>query len=126
MTYFMRFQVVGEVAEMLLLENPERRLLVDISTDANTGDHGTGRRYENRTSFSIRCPLLIDVFRCEVSVGDVIQAAGTFSQTDYVPHKTSYIDTTFLMQDFSKFHQETARFRESHSVHSGYPSTFLH
>ena len=32
---------------------------------------------------------------------DVIEASGTFSQTGYIPHKTSHIDTVFQMLDFS-------------------------
>ncbi|MEQ9695211.1 hypothetical protein [Shimia sp. SDUM112013] len=126
MTYFMRFQVLGEIAEMLLLDQPERRLLVDISTETRDADDMLGQPYVSRTCFSIRCPDLIRSFQEKVSIGDTIQATGTFSQTDYVPHKTTYIDTTFLMQDFTKIHTAPHDFAEALPAQDRRVAGFLH
>lgn len=41
-------------------------------------------------------------FLSEFSIGDSIDAEGTFAQTDYIPHRTTCIDTTFLLLDFRR------------------------
>lgn len=99
--YFQSFRVFGEVADLLLLERPERRLLVDISLEpAQTGQ---GRNpYPQRSTFTLSDPSLMERFLGEVSLGDAIEAHGTFAQTDYVPHRTTCIDTTFLMLDYRR------------------------
>lgn len=99
--YFSAFEIVGEVADVLLLAKPERRLLVDISLDP-AGHQSTGARtHPTRTSFTIVDEAIIDRFLSGVSIGDVAKATGTFSQSGYVPHRTTFIDTTFLLTDFT-------------------------
>ncbi|WP_372838373.1 hypothetical protein [Phaeovulum sp.] len=98
--YFQQFRIVGEVAEMVLLQEPSRRLLVDISFEPLLGRMNAPRR--NLATITITDDDMIGQFLREVSVGDVTAANGTFQQTDYVPHKTTCIDTTFLVTDFQK------------------------
>ena len=43
-----------------------------------------------------------EYFLSEFAIGDAIDAEGTFAQTDYVPHRTTCIDTTFLLLDFRR------------------------
>lgn len=124
--YFMQFHVLGEVAEMLLLKEPEHRLLVDVSTETKEAAASVLRTYSTRTSFVIVCPHLIKVFTTEISVGDTIQATGAFSQTNYVPHKTSYIDTTFLMQEFSKVCAQTEPLQHEGQMFEPVRGTPLH
>lgn len=116
--YFMNFHVFGEIADFLLLKEPQRRLLVDVSTDiahrqkpgqANGPESGQAkgkqsgqRRHANRTTFTILDEDLIETFLNTMAIGDLAEATGTFSQSNYVPHKTSYIDTTFVLIDFQK------------------------
>ena len=45
---------------------------------------------------------LIERFLDEVSVGDAIEAEGTFIQSDYVPYRTTCIDTTFFLLDYRR------------------------
>ena len=45
---------------------------------------------------------LMERFLTELSIGDVIEADGTFAQADYIPHRTTCIDTTFLMLGFQR------------------------
>ena len=103
--YFMQFQVLGEVAGFLLLKEPEKRLLIDISTEIREPGVSARRTYTSRTCFSIFQEDMITAFLKHMSVGDTIKATGTFAQTNYVPHKTSYIDTTFQMLNFRKIQQ---------------------
>lgn len=98
--YYLQFRIVGEVAEMILLNEPNRRLLVDISSEPSLGR--MQMRCSNLATLTITDDEMIGRFLREVSVGDVTAANGTFHQTDYVPHKTTYIDTTFLVADFQK------------------------
>ncbi len=98
--YYQQFRIVGEVAEMVLLHEPSRRLLVDISFEPLLGRMHAPRG--NLATLTITDDDMIGQFLRDVSVGDVTAANGTFRQTDYVPHKTTYIDTTFLVTDFQK------------------------
>ena len=100
--YFMTFHVRGEIAGTLLLQEPERRLLIDLSPNPSTGAAAPGYAYPERVAFTLRNDDMIARFRDELSPGDVIEATGTFSQAGYIPHKTSHIDTTFLMLEFSR------------------------
>lgn len=101
MTYFLTFRALGEVAEMLLLNGEEPRLLVDLSTEPVFDDKGM-RRHTPRASFTITDPDLIRRFTAEMALGDVIEAEGSFVQGDYIPHRTSHIDTTFTMLEFRR------------------------
>jgi hypothetical protein len=93
--YFSGFQVVGEVADTLLLNEPTKRLLIDISSDSPGHEKTAFRKYPNRTTLTIFDPTLIDKVISDFSIGDVIKAVGSFSQSGYVPFRTAYIDTTF-------------------------------
>ncbi len=105
--YFSGFQIVGEIADMLLLREPDRRLLVDISLDAPGHEKTSFKRHPTRTTFTIFDLHLIDRFMSTAATGDVVEATGSFSQSDYIPHRTSYIDTTFTLKDF-KILEKTA------------------
>jgi hypothetical protein len=100
--YFLQFQIVGEVADMLLLDGADRRLLVDVSVDPPIEGEVHLRRYPNRATLTIRDEDVIRQFLSDVSVGDVAEASGSFSQSDYIPHRTTCIDTTFLVTRFRK------------------------
>ncbi len=99
--YFQSFRVFGEVADLLLLERPERRLLVDISLEPAQTVPGRNP-YPHRTTFTLSDPVLMERFLGDVSLGDAIEAHGTFAQADYVPHRTTCIDTTLLMLDYRR------------------------
>lgn len=100
--YFMKFQVFGEVADFLLLKKPHRRLLIDISTDPARQVENGQRMHPSRTTFTILEPEQIESFLATMAKGDLIEATGSFSQSNYVPQKTSYVDTTFLLTSFHK------------------------
>ncbi|MBC2835666.1 hypothetical protein [Paragemmobacter straminiformis] len=101
MTYFMTFRARGEVAEMLLLSGEEPRLLVDLSVEPVFDDTGK-RRHTPRASFTVTDPELIRRFLAEMAVGDVFEAEGSFAQGDYLPHRTTYIDTTFTLLGYRR------------------------
>ncbi len=103
--YFMNFHVKGEVAARLLIREPEFKLLVDISPTPAADAKAPGFRYPNRVSFTLECEWLIDRFLDEVKIGEVVEAKGTFIQSNYIPHKTSQIDTTFKMVSFERPHR---------------------
>lgn len=99
--YFQSFRVFAEVADLLLLDRPDRRLMIDLSLEP--AHHAPGRNpYPHRTSYTLVDPALIERFLAEVTIGDAIEAQGTFSQLDYVPHRTTCIDTTFLLIDYRR------------------------
>lgn len=124
--YFMQFQVLGEVADMLLMDAPQQRLLVDISTQTQ-GEFMDGTRpYPVRTCFTIEEGHLIREFQEQFGIGDTIRATGTFSQTDYVPHKTSYIDTTFRLLNFHKIHADAPSLEHDGTVLEPSPGAVLH
>lgn len=99
--YFQRFKLFAEVAEFLLLDRDEPVLLVDLSVEPALDAPGCNP-YPHRTTYSVTDPQLIARFLDEISVGDAIEAEGNFSQSDYIPHRTTCIDTTFLMADFRR------------------------
>lgn len=123
--HFMNFQVFGEVVETLLVSHPDRRLLVDIVVDTSGMDVDQGLR-PTRTCFSILEDDLIEVFKKTVSVGDLLRAEGTFSQSNYIPHKTSYIDTTFRMQTFRKIERDVSQIRHNGHVFDAPQTPVLH
>lgn len=98
--FFMKFHVKGEIASTLFLREPTRRLLVDLSSAPATSALAPGYRYPNQVSFMLRSDALIERFRAQMTPGQMIEATGTFEQSGYIPHRTSHIDTTFLMLDF--------------------------
>ena len=103
--YFQTFRLFAEVAELLLLERPERRLLVDLSLEPALEpslDQPGRNPYPRRTTYTLTDPCLIERFLEDVSTGDAIEAEGTFVQSDYIPHRTTCIDTTFLLLDFRR------------------------
>lgn len=99
--YFQCFKLYAEVADFLLLDRSEPVLLVDLSMEPALDRPGCNP-YPHRTTFSVRDAELIARFLEEISVGDAIEAEGSFSQSDYIPHRTTCIDTTFLMADFQR------------------------
>jgi hypothetical protein len=99
--YFQSFKVFAEVAEFLLLDRADPVLLVDLSMEPALDLPGCNP-YPHRTTFSIVDRALIARFLEEMAVGDAIEAEGSFSQSDYVPHRTTCIDTTFLLSDFRR------------------------
>lgn len=101
MTYFLTFRACGEVAEMLLLSGEEPRLLVDLSVEPVYDDKGM-RRHTPRATFTISDPELMRRFLAEMAVGDVAEAEGSFAQGDYLPHRTTYIDTTFTLLGYRR------------------------
>lgn len=102
--FFQQFRVYGEIAEMVMLDVPSRRLLVDIASEPSHGD--TQIRNRNLVTLTITDDELIDRFMSEVSVGDVATASGSFHQSGYVPHKTTYIDTILLVADFQRLDKQ--------------------
>lgn len=96
--YAMEFRVVGEVADMLLLKRGEPRLLIDVSPDVPGHELSAARKYPTRTTLTVCDPSMIENLRATLEIGQVIEACGVFRQTDYVPHKTTCIDTTFQVQ----------------------------
>lgn len=97
--YFASFRVVGEVAEMLLCESPQQRLLIDITAEAPK-DASEAPGFLWRSTFSILDTELIRQFRNQVGPGDVVSAEGRFWQESYVPQGGLHVDTTFLLQSF--------------------------
>lgn len=107
--YYLHFRIRAEVAEVLVLDHPERRLLVDVSIDPVDPLHRTQPRAASRATLTITDADILHRFIAETSPGDLIEASGTFVQTDYVPHRTTCIDTTFLVQDFRKIDRNAPR-----------------
>ncbi|WP_204112407.1 hypothetical protein [Shimia biformata] len=109
--FFMRFHVMGEVAETLFLQDEDPRLLVDLSVEPANPGVTPVQKYPNRVSFTLRDPQLIAEFQARVETGDLVEATGTFSQSAYVPHRTSHIDTTFEMVEFNCHHRVVPQLR---------------
>lgn len=101
MPYFLTFRARGEVAEMLLLGGDEPRLLVDLSTEPLHDDKGP-RHHTPRATFTLTDPELIRRFLDEVRLGDVAEAEGAFRQGDYIPHRTTCIDTVLTVTAFRR------------------------
>lgn len=100
MTYFLTFRARGEVAEILLLGGEQPRLLVDLSTEPLEDD--CSRRHTPRASFTITDAELIRRFLAEVQIGDMAEAEGSFRQGDYIPHRTTCIDTVLTVTAFRR------------------------
>jgi len=98
--YVTEYRVIGEVADLLLLKRPIRKLLVDISPDQPDHDATSFRRHPNRTTHTITDPALIAALSGELEIGDVVEVSGSFTQSNYIPYRTTHIDTTFLASKF--------------------------
>lgn len=107
--YYLHFRVRAEVAELLMLDHPTRRLLVDVSLDPVDAHARAHARPASRATLTITDEDLIRRFLAEMAPGDLAEASGTFFQTDYVPHRTTCIDTTFLVQDFRRIDRDAPR-----------------
>ncbi len=122
--YYSQFQIVGEIAEMLYMKPPVHKLLVDISLDPPGHEETAFKKHPTRISFTIANQDLMDRFLAEASIGDVTEATGTFQQSGYIPHKTTYIDTTFLMKDFRILERQPSPVKGrklTTSTENGYP-----
>lgn len=122
--YHAKFCILGEVVEMLLTEEPAPRLLIDIS--AQPGEDQDVQGFVSRTSFSVTDPELIDQLQDKVSLGDVIEATGSFWQSGYVPHRTTYIDTTFCLSGYQVIKKRVSAAFRYGPYHSLFPSLALH
>lgn len=107
--YYLHFRIRAEVAELLMLDHPTRRLLVDVSLDPVDTGARSHARPASRATLTIEDEDLIRRFLTELAPGDLAEASGTFHQTDYVPHRTTCIDTTFLVQDFRRIDRDAPR-----------------
>ncbi len=99
--YFQSFKLYAEVAEFLLLDRDEPVLLVDLSLEPALDRPGCNP-YPHRITHSVTEIARSPRFLQELSVGAAIEAQGSFSQSDYIAHRTTCIDTTFLLADFRK------------------------
>ncbi len=98
--FFSEFQLVGELVDSLLLKQPERKLLVDISSDRHEHEEAPYKRHPSRITLTIIDDALIDFIQSEVTTGWIVKASGTFTQSNYIPYRTTFIDTTFLTKKF--------------------------
>ena len=96
--YHATFCIQGEVVAMLACQDPANRLLIDIS--AQPVDNQDVQGFVHRTSFCVSDSGLIQDIQNQVSVGDVIEATGSFWQSGYIPHRTTLIDTTFSLSAY--------------------------
>jgi hypothetical protein len=104
--YHATFCIRGEVVAMLTCQEPAPRLLIDIS--AQPADEQAVRGFVHRTSFCVTDATLIKALQDKVSVGDVIEATGSFWQSGYVPHRNSVIDTTFSLSAYQLIQKRVA------------------
>jgi hypothetical protein len=116
------FSILGEVTEMLIVQKPVYRLLVDISAHPDTDADRDISDFLHRTTFSVLNPLVIADLQDQVSTGDVIEAEGTFWQSGYVPHKEGYVDTTFYLSAFRVIEKQL----NSSVRHNPYKGLFPH
>jgi len=119
-SYHATFCIRGEVVALLTCQDPARdtgqgtakRLLIDISAQPTKDLDIQG--FVHRTSFSVTDTSLIQEIQDRVSVGDVIEATGSFWQSGYVPHRTTVIDTTFSLSAYQLIQKRvSAAFRYS-------------
>lgn len=75
-SYYAVFQTNGEVADFLLVKEPEQKLLVDVSLDPPGHENDAYKKYPNRTTFTIYDQALIERFMREVVVGCNILVKG--------------------------------------------------
>jgi len=95
--YDATFRIVGEIADMLLLRTPEEKLLVDLSVDPPGHEAHTHRKYPSRLACTVKDADLIRDILGNLRIGAVVEVSGSLRQSDYIPHKTSHIDTTLLL-----------------------------
>jgi hypothetical protein len=122
--YHANFSIVGQVTEMLVPESDIARLLIDISAKPD-GDQDTPH-YVYRTSFTVLESNLIEEMQSRVSLGDVIEATGSFWQTGYVPHRTTYIDTTFRLSRYRLIQKRAVSVIRYGPYHSNSLSQAIH
>lgn len=123
--YHANFSILGEITDMLIPESDASRLLIDISARPGGGDQ-VAPGFVYRTSFMVTDPDLIEEIRDRVSLGDVIEATGSFWQTGYVPHRTTYIDTTFCLSGYRLIQKRVAPAHRYGPPHSQLTSRAIH
>jgi hypothetical protein len=122
--YHASFSIRGEVTELLIVQKPVFRLMVDIS--AHPEDNQDNIDFLFRTSFSVIDPIIIAELQDQVSTGDVIEAKGSFWQTGYVPHQQGYIDTTFCLTGFRLIEKRLNSAIRQNPYHGLLPNMFVH
>ena len=110
--------MVGEIADMLNLKHPEKKLLVDVSSDLPGHEIETVKKYPTRTTLTFIDDEMIEHVLSKASVGDVVKAKGTFTQTNYIPYRTTSIDTTFLVEKFTILEKTTKPKQRFNQVYS--------
>lgn len=124
--YFANFRVVGEIADMLLMREPKLRLQVDVSQDPPGHQETAFRKYPSRTTFTILDKTLIDDFLAQASIGCVVRLKGTITQSNYIPHRTSYIDTTLTVEGFTFLKKHHQGNDDGVTMRQGGPSYLVH
>ena len=122
--YHANFCILGEVTDMLIPESNTSQLLIDISARPG-GDQGAPG-FVHRTSFSVTDHDLITEIQGRISLGDVIEATGSFWQTGYVPHRTTYIDTTFCLSGYRLIQKRVAPVSRYGPCHDRLTSQAIH
>jgi hypothetical protein len=105
--YFFAFETVGEIADLLLMTKPTKHLLLDISNDPPGHEKTSLRKYPSRTTFRVMDTDLITEILNTAVKGDTVSVKGAFSQSGYVPYRTTSIDTVFEIQEFKLMHKST-------------------
>jgi hypothetical protein len=114
--YYFAFETVGEIADLLLMTKPTTHLLLDISNDQPGHEQTSLRKYPSRTAFQVTDTDLINEILNTATKGDVVSVKGVFSQSSYVPHRTTSIDTVFEIQQFEVVHKTITSISSSKNV----------
>ena len=101
MSFFQSFEIVAEVAHVLRLEQPQKVVHIDVCTEPADSHLPNVLKYPTRTTLTATDQSVIELIADDLTPGTVVRAKGTFKQGSYVPYKTSYIDTTFELQDLT-------------------------
>ena len=93
------FRIVGEVVNYKYLPAPAPTLFVDLVIGpAPTPNTPFDAR--PRVATVIQNDDLAGLFLKQCAIGDVIEASGSFFQSDYTPSAQGYVDTTFSVSSF--------------------------
>lgn len=121
--FFAEFRIIGEVVDYRYVQSPCPKLLIDISIEEPGRPDSGLTLAPARIATEIGNDFLAGRFLRDVAIGDAIEITGTFSQTGYMPHDLTYVDTIFAITAYRPIGLDTEQsvhtlsMPRSHAIH---------
>ena len=98
--FIAEFKIIGQIVNFKFVQSPLPKLLVDIAIEPSGKTRDGIPSCPKRISTEISHDLLAGQFLKQVSIGEMVELTGTFSQSGYQAENGNIIDTIFSVSAF--------------------------